>query len=175
MPITLREATEADSGFLLLLYASTRAAELANTGWDPPTCAAFVRMQFDLQQRSYRLRYPDSTVRLICLGAHDGAAPVGRLWTDFGADAVRLIDLSVLPAQRGMGIGTACLRSLLASAAMAGLPVHLQVETTNPARRLYLRLGFAPQEVQGLHLAMQWPPPSVCPDLQPEETCDEQA
>ena len=40
----------------------------------------------------------------------------------------------------------------------AGVPVRLQVAHDNPARRLYARLGFAPQGADDVYQAMTWSP-----------------
>jgi predicted GNAT family acetyltransferase len=37
-------------------------------------------------------------------------------------------------------------------------PVRLHVDLVNPARRLYLRLGFAPVGVEGVYELMEWLP-----------------
>jgi ribosomal protein S18 acetylase RimI-like enzyme len=44
---------------------------------------------------------------------------------------------------RNQGIGTAVMHRLMEEAARAGRAVTLGVVKTNPARRLYERLGFA--------------------------------
>lgn len=159
MNIELRDACAADRPVLLRVYAGTRADELALTGWDDATCEAFVALQFDAQERAYRAQFPHSRCQVI--GLTDGVdtrptEAIGRLWVDRGMDAIRIVDISLLPAQRDRGIGAHCLRMLQSEAALAGLPVELHVLATNPARRLYARLGFVVTGQHGLHLAMQW-------------------
>lgn len=184
MAPSLRDVEAADHDFLLRLYASTRAEELALTGWDEASCTAFVRMQFTAQDRSHRARFPDANPQMI---ESDGQ-PVGRLWVARGATEIRILDIVLLTSHRARGIGGWCLLGVLAEAQAAGLPVTLHVEQFNPARRLYERLGFVPSADQGLHCGMEWLPdaamlrcavqePAVGVDqdhLSSMETCHEQ-
>ena len=63
------------------------------------------------------------------------------------------LTVAVWPGHRSQGIGTRLLKSILAAA--AELPgVSLSVSTTNPAVRLYERLGFKRVSVQGNSLTM---------------------
>jgi len=84
--------------------------------------------------------------------------PVGRLYVARWQDAIRMVDIALLPPYRNAGIGTAILRDLLAEAAVAHKPVRIHVEQCNPAVRLYERLGFAPIADKGVYLFMEWAP-----------------
>ena len=50
------------------------------------------------------------------------------------------------------------LAALRARARRAGKPLTIHVETNNPARRLYERLGFVEQADKGVYLLMRWQP-----------------
>jgi len=93
----------------------------------------------------------------------DGA-PAGRMLVAGGPEEIRLVDLALLPEHRNGGIGTALLRRLLAEGAARTVPVRLHVERSNPARRLYERLGFVPVADDGVHLLMAWNPAGAPPD-----------
>jgi ribosomal protein S18 acetylase RimI-like enzyme len=69
----------------------------------------------------------------------------------------RIVDIALLPEQRGKGIGTALLRDLLAEADGTGKRVTIHVERLNPALRLYERLGFRVAE-EGVYLFLERPP-----------------
>ena len=69
-----------------------------------------------------------------------------------------IVDIALLPEMRGTGLGTAILTDLLAAETR---PVQLQVERTNPARRLYERLGFALVEEQAIRVRMVRQPPAT--------------
>ena len=152
---TLRDATDDDRPFLLALYASTRADELARTGWSAETRQVFVQMQYAAQHADYLRRHPDSRCQVI----ESGDVPVGRLWFARDGHSLHVLDLSLIPALRGQGIGGACLRRVLDEAGLDGLDVRLHVAVGNPARRLYERLGFVAAGLPGLHQAMTWTPP----------------
>ena len=55
---------------------------------------------------------------------------------------VRIVDKSLMPEARRLGIGGALLSVVLADAAPRGKSVSIHVEKNNPARTLYARLGF---------------------------------
>ncbi|HEY1128144.1 MAG TPA: GNAT family N-acetyltransferase [Roseateles sp.] len=163
MDYRLRPATPADEASQLAIYASTRADELALTGWPVEQCEAFVRHQHAAQQQHYRHHFPDSRCHLILV---DGDTVAGRLWLDERPDRVHVLDIALLPAWRSRGLGTRCLQALAATA--DGRPLSIHVETHNPARRLYERLGFvADGAPHGLYQAMVRPV-GAC-HSQPEE------
>lgn len=154
--LCLRPATSADEPFLLGLFASTRAEELALMNLDENQQKAFVTMQFNAQSRQYSMSYPDAEHSIILW---DGA-PIGRLLIDKGDREFTLVDIALLPAHRGSGIGSHLLRDLLVTAAEAGQPVKLSVWYSNPAKRLYERMGFSPANDTGVYCEMRWMPAS---------------
>ena len=154
-PVTLRPETPDDETLLRRLYASTREEEFALTGWDEAQRTTFLDMQFTAQRHSYRQQFPDAE-RLVI---ERGGEAIGRLYVDRSNDEMRIVDIALLPEHRGAGIGGALLRGVLDEAAAAGKPVSLHVGSSNPARRLYERCGFAALEDDGLHVRMEWRPP----------------
>jgi ribosomal protein S18 acetylase RimI-like enzyme len=154
-PITLRPATPADRPFLERVYAESRAEELSAVDWSDDEKAAFCRGQFETQDAHYREYYPRCEFLVI---ERDGA-PVGRLYRDRRADEIRVVDIALLASARGGGIGGRVMRGILDEAAAAGLPVRIHVERTNPARRLYDRLGFQVVEVGEVYDLLAWIPP----------------
>ncbi len=152
--VALRPVRTEDEGFLFDLYAGTRAGELALVSWDAAQQDAFLRMQFDVQRRSYAMQFPDADHRIIWLDDE----PIGRLLVNRADDGILLVDVALRPEWRNVGIGTVLIRSLQREAARAGKPVRLHVEPLNPARRLYERLGFAPIGGNGITLELEWRP-----------------
>jgi ribosomal protein S18 acetylase RimI-like enzyme len=67
--------------------------------------------------------------------------------------------MEIFPAHRGAGIGRHLLETLQFDAAHARRPLRLSVRKSNPARRLYERLGFSPIGFAGDYIRMEWTPP----------------
>ena len=66
------------------------------------------------------------------------------------------MDIALLPAHRGQGIATCLLRDLQHQAAADDKSLTIHVESFNPARRLYQRLGFQVTEDKGVYQLMEW-------------------
>jgi ribosomal protein S18 acetylase RimI-like enzyme len=150
--ISLRSITPEDDSFLARLYASTRAEELAVTGWTAEETAAFCRQQFDAQSVHYVDNYPGASLQVI---ERDGA-PIGRLYVARWEREMRIMDIALMPEHRGSGIGTMLLRELQDEARSAGKSLTIHVERFNPALRLYERLRFKQVEDKGVYLLMEW-------------------
>jgi ribosomal protein S18 acetylase RimI-like enzyme len=152
--VTLRPATEGDRELLFRVYASTREEELAPVPWTPPQKEAFLRMQFEAQDRWCRENYPGAEYQVILV---DGA-PAGRLYLHPREDEVRIMDIALLPEHRGTGVGTYLLKGVVEGAAASRKRLSIHVEKHNPARRLYERLGFRDVKDAGVYTLMEWRP-----------------
>ncbi|CAG0931219.1 diamine N-acetyltransferase [Thermoflexales bacterium] len=152
--VTLRPITGDDLALLAQIYASTRAEELAQTDWTDEQKAAFLRQQFDAQHQYYQANYPRAQFQMV----EEAGAPIGRLYVDRWEDQIRIMDVALLPAYRGRGVGTQLLEQILAEGRQLQLPVTIHVERFNPALRLYERLGFRVEEDKGVYLFLKWTP-----------------
>jgi ribosomal protein S18 acetylase RimI-like enzyme len=148
----LRAAGPEDQEFLLALFASTRSEELAGLRWDPQQAETFLKMQFNAQLHSYKAAFPRAENKIILLAER----PVGRILVERAPEEFLLVDIALLPEQRNKGIGTGLIQSLLLEAAAEAKPVRLHVFNSNPAARLYERLGFFPISNDGAYLEMKW-------------------
>ena len=157
MDITLRPIQPEDMDFLYRLYHSTRELELDTVAWSQEQKAAFTLMQFNAQHQYYQENYTSADFLVILAGGE----PAGRLYIARWPEEIRIVDIALLPEYRNHGIGTRLLKELLAEGERAGKPVSIHVESFNPARRLYERLGFAVAADKGVYLLMQWSPPSA--------------
>ena len=90
----------------------------------------------------------------VAVCAEEGGEVVGAAWArlmrgyGFAGDGVPELAVSVLPGHCGRGVGTALLSSLIERCSELGCPaLSLSVQRSNPAVRLYERLGF--REVSG--------------------------
>lgn len=149
---TLRPVGTADDSFLLKIYGSVRAAEMAQAPWSDEQKEAFLRMQFEAQQLHYRTHNPNSTHDIILL---DGQ-PAGRLYVARREHEIRILDITILPQHRNQGVGTPFIENLMREAALEGKPLTIYVESFNPSLRLFKRLGFEKVEDDGINYLMQW-------------------
>jgi GNAT superfamily N-acetyltransferase len=151
-PIAARAPHDGDADFLARLYASTRL-DLHSMTADPAFVAALIAMQQRFQAAGYRQAFPDAQYLLL---EQDGA-PCGRIVVDAGPGALRLVDIALLPARRGQGLGRHIVMALQRCAAHHGLPMTLAVHHVNArARRLYLALGFRPHSRDAVSEQMLW-------------------
>ena len=152
--ITLRSETPEDEAFLFTLYASVREEELEATGWAGAARDDFLQMQFRAMRRGYRSMFPQAQFSIIMLEGE----PVGRLVLNRASDELRVVDITLLPAARGQGLGGNLLRSIVAEARHSGRRVRLHVLKGARAERLYERLGFRQINDAGLYEQMEWRP-----------------
>lgn len=148
----LRPVAPADEPFLFALYASTRAEELAQVEWPPGAQEAFLHQQFAAQQAHYQSYFPNGEHQIIL---RDGA-PIGRIYLERDAERLHLLDIALLPAARGQGVGDALMADLIAEAAAGALPITLHVYQLD-VRVLdwYRRLGFGVVGGSGMYYLME--------------------
>jgi ribosomal protein S18 acetylase RimI-like enzyme len=151
--IAYRPMEEDDLPFIETLYASTRLEEVALTGWPEAQQRAFLAQQHRAQHRHYRIHHADAHWLIV----ERGGQAIGRLYLDESDDKHRVIDISLVPAVRGQGIGGAILADVIAAAEAQGKGVSMHVEIHNPARRLYDRLGFMTVADEGIYLRLERP------------------
>jgi ribosomal protein S18 acetylase RimI-like enzyme len=125
--ITLRPAVAEDFDYCANLY-------FAGIEW----MVEELKLDRVAQVGGFRPRWEVTQVQIIQLNAAD----VGWLQSVVEADTVFLAQIFVDAAFRGRGIGTEVMKRLIAKAAQARRAVTLGVVKTNPAMRLYRRLGF---------------------------------
>jgi GNAT superfamily N-acetyltransferase len=153
LTVALRPVSPDDDEFLLSVYASTRADELAQVEWEPGQKESFVRWQFDLQQKEYDARYPDARYGVILVN-HE---PAGRIWIGEDDTQIRLLDIGLLKQFQNRGVGTVLLKQLIAEANAKNKPLrHMVFVLNNDAHRFYERLGFVTIEDLGGYKHMEW-------------------
>jgi ribosomal protein S18 acetylase RimI-like enzyme len=155
--ISLRPETLEDEVFLRTLYASTRSEEMALVPWSDTDKAAFLNQQFDLQRLHYQTHYPTSDFLVIEVEGQRA----GRWYLYRGEDYFALIEISLLPNYRDLGIGTDLLQGLQAEANFAHKAIRLHVIKNSPAYHLYTRLGFQVLEDRGIRWYLEWQPARV--------------
>jgi ribosomal protein S18 acetylase RimI-like enzyme len=139
MTVSLRPESPSDEGFLRDLIVANAAEELGAAAWPEPMRGHLLGVQYAARRQSRREEYPEAASHVIQAdGADAGWVVVASLQHE-----VHIVDIMILPGKRGWGIGTAAIREILATAAVARKRVRLSVNTANEgAIRLYERLGF---------------------------------
>jgi GNAT superfamily N-acetyltransferase len=151
--VSLRAVTDADQEFLVGVYASTRAAELAQVDWDESQKDAFIRWQFAMQKQEYDARYPDARYEVILVDDQ----PAGRIWVGTDDTQIRLLDIALLTEFQNRGVGGYLLRQLIDEARRAQKPLrHMVFMLNDNAHRFYERLGFVTIDDVGGYKHMEW-------------------
>lgn len=127
MQIAFRPALTQDFGYCKRLYFSGMNKIVEELNLDRTAQAAGLEQQWILTE-----------VQIITCGGSD----VGWLQTKTQGDGLFVAQLFVEASVQRRGIGTAVMNRLIAEAARAHRAVLLAVVKTNPAVRLYERLGF---------------------------------
>lgn len=150
--LSVRPTSSIDRAFLITVFAESREAELAATGWSEEEKATFCRSQFEAQDAHYRAHYPNCEFLVI----EQNAQPIGRLYIDRRPDEIRVVDIALLNSERGRGIGGRLMQEILDEARNNGIMVRIHVERSNPARKLYDRLGFRVVEEGEVYDLLSW-------------------
>jgi ribosomal protein S18 acetylase RimI-like enzyme len=149
-----RPARPEDASFLFHLFAESQE-QLAGLRSNELLWRSLVEIQYRGRQMTYAARYPAAEDSILL---DEEEQPVGRLLLDRHSDRWRIVDIAVLMARRGQGLGASVLRECQRQAAAAGTGLDLQVRPENPARRLYERLGFEMVSEDAIAAEMVWNP-----------------
>jgi ribosomal protein S18 acetylase RimI-like enzyme len=155
--LSVRPASGNDKLFLESLYQSTREDLLVLDASEDQK-AELIEMQFRAQTQGYGNAYPNAMYFVI----EKHQESIGKATIDFGHNEVHLIDLALIPAARGKGLGAAVIQAFQQAAAMIAAPMTLSVLQNNvQARVLYQKLGFVTDEIQLPYERMIWYPPAL--------------
>jgi ribosomal protein S18 acetylase RimI-like enzyme len=169
--ILLDPVREEDEPLLYQTFASTRADEMAMTGWNAGQQESFLRMQYEAQRSSYRMQLPDAQYWVV----RRGSTPVGRLIVDRRPQDIHIVDIALLPQFRAQGIGSTLMAAIMTEARADSKSVSLHVERFNPALQWYERLGFTAVSAGPIYLEMVWRPGSETPLSRQENMTESKA
>jgi len=150
--IALRPVAAEDEPLLRAAFADARRDGFLAAGLGEREVESLLEVQWRAQDAQYRRAYPHAEHAVVEV---DGV-PCGRLVLDCRAGEVRVVDIALLAASRGRGIGARLLRSLQDGAALAERRIGLRVARGNPAQRLYVRLGFREVASDEVSVEMAW-------------------
>ena len=152
--IQLRPAEEKDAAFIEAVYRTTREAELNLTNWSEYQKGAFISMQSAAQLADYKTKCPGARFQIIIYNQKNA----GRFFTCETENDIRLLDITILPEFAGQGIGTNLLLRLIERSNKVQKKISLHVIASNPALKLYQRLGFVHIKKDGFYYYMERQP-----------------
>ncbi|WP_404545563.1 GNAT family N-acetyltransferase [Dyella jejuensis] len=136
------------------LYGLLRADELNQVAWPEAVRQPFLDSQFSLQHHHFVTHYARADFYVV---QHQGT-DAGRLYLLREPPYFHIIEIALLPAYRGGGLGSillAWVKALAAENSADGIDLH--VDQRNPdAQRLYARQGFAVTHREGPYIGMRW-------------------
>ena len=139
---SLRAACSSDVPFLIALRETTMGAIIRrHQPWIPDEQMARVLYRFDC-------------ARVITHQAQD----IGLWKVDSDSSMTELIQVQLLPEFQRLGIGTQLIRQLQEECRLAMRPITLHVFASNPALKLYERLGFRVAGQDEHSFQMLWQP-----------------
>ncbi len=124
MNISQRDATLDDIEWLDLFYESIMRP--------------YVELTHEWDSTKFREHFDPKIVKVIQADGID----IGMLKVEERDEYIYLGDLQIDKAYQNKGIGTKLIEALIQSATIANKPIRLRVLKGNPAKGLYLRLGF---------------------------------
>ena len=148
--VTLRPVCSGDEAFVFDLFRGAHEQTFASLDM-PEEENELLRMQFIAQQSQYRGQYPDAHFDLVL---KDEVA-IGTLYAMRGPEEFVLIDIMLLAKHRNAGIGAKLVKKLIREANAARKPLQAHVLKTNPAWRLWRRLGFEIVADDGVYLQIR--------------------
>lgn len=152
--LNIRPSTSSDVTFIEELYTSLRD-DLNMISCDSDFVEELKHQQFIAQTSSYEEQFPNAMTFII--EYHSDS--VGRAILDFGAEEVRLVDISLVKQVQGKGLGTAIVQSFIASAEQVRTPLRLSVLNSNfSAKQIYTKLGLVPDGSNGMYDLMVYYP-----------------
>lgn len=151
--ISVRPACADDEQFLFRLFCSAHESQFASLDLPAEQMEQLLRMQFAARQNQYHDQYPNAEFDLVL---NDGVS-IGNLYAQRGPDEFVLIDITLLADYRNAGIGRRLIEDLVAEALAANKSLHAHVLKSNPAWRLWQRLGFRLVNDDGVYMRIEVP------------------
>ncbi len=139
----LRDATEADRHEVMAVHAEA-FRDLERTTWGEADATELARRRAEWTPACWEV-------------AEREGAVVGVVRTRSSPEYDYLGTIAVSPAWQGHGLGRFLIRTAMDRAATRGVPLWLSVYRHNPARHVYVHLGFGWMERDALRLFMVWP------------------
>jgi GNAT superfamily N-acetyltransferase len=98
----------------------------------------YVELTHQWDRTKFRSHFDTKIIKVIQADGID----IGMLKVEERDDYIYLGDIQLDRAYQNQGIGTKIIETVIRSATIASKPIRLRVLKGNPAKALYLRLGF---------------------------------
>ncbi|MFT3795497.1 GNAT family N-acetyltransferase [Flavobacterium sp.] len=127
MTITYRTATESDKDYLVWLRKATMENHLINSG-----------ISLRDEDQLLRVNYLFDQAKIILYKGQN----IGLLKLDEKENNVEIVQVQIDPQFQGKGIGRQIIQSVIENSLNRNKQISLSVLKQNPAKELYLRMGF---------------------------------
>ena len=125
--LTYRKALETDIDYLLWLRKATMDQHLINSGT--------ILSETD---QLLRINYLFDQAKIVILNNEN----IGLLKLDEKEHLVEIVQIQINPEYQGKGIGQQVIKAVIEKSLRANKEISLSVLKENPAKALYLRMGF---------------------------------
>lgn len=125
--LTFRQANENDIDYLLWLRQKTMTEHLVNSG-----------LEASVEKHLDRIKYEFNEAKIILL---DNKA-IGLLKSKEDDKKIEIIQIQIDPKHQGLGLGQKILNTIIKKAEANNLKTILSVLKLNPAKNLYVKMGF---------------------------------
>lgn len=125
--------------------------------WTDEQKEAFIRFQLKAQLTHYQNEYPNAEYSIILFGTQ----PVGRLYIDRREAEIRIMDITLLPENRGKGISSPIIRRLMDEASHSGRKLSINLDKLSHSQPIFDQFGFKPTEDSGFHVLYVWEPEKI--------------
>jgi ribosomal protein S18 acetylase RimI-like enzyme len=150
----MRRATPDDEAFLFDVFCTTWQKEVAAMP-NPKLVQHFLRIQYTAQNNKFALRFPGHE-RWVILHEDKRA---GRFFLHRSPSMLQIVEITMLPEFRSVGIGTKILGEVMADAAQHDQTVSLRVARRNVrAANLYNAIGFHLVAMDDQDSYFEWTP-----------------
>jgi GNAT superfamily N-acetyltransferase len=126
----------------ILMQISQRAAGLEDLEWLESFYESVMRPYVELTHEWDRTKFRESFDPKVTNIIQVDGIDIGMMKVEAREDCIYLGDIQIECEYRGRGIGTKLIAEAIELAIIANKPIRLRVLKGNPARELYLRLGF---------------------------------
>ena len=150
--VSLRDADEADEGFLFDLFLETSGEKFAGMGLPPEQLEGLLKQQFGAREAGWRDQHPGGLYQLVIFESN----PAGYLAFGELKGEIALIYLGLLKQFQGRGIASGLLRNLQNAAAKNSQKICAHVEVGNPALGFWEHHEFKVVRDLGPYVGIEW-------------------